>query len=83
MLSSEPAPNERFKMAILMSIAWLVVCFGSFAAGRLRGLKEALQIIVEEQEASICDEDYAALSIRVATRLLVETKRWAPWALWR
>lgn len=70
-------------MIALMTIFGIVVAFGAFAAGRLRGLREALEIIVEEQEASMREEDYAALSIRVAGRLVEKTRRWAPWALWR
>lgn len=66
-------------MIALMTIAWLVVVFGAFAAGRLRGLREAIEIIVEEQE----NTDFESLPIRVAGRIIEQTRRWAPWAIWR
>jgi len=66
-------------MIALLSIAWLVVGFGAFAAGRLRGLREAIEILAEEQD----NTDFDSLPIRVAERLLEKTNRWAPWALWR
>lgn len=72
-------------MIALITIAWLVVVFGAFAAGRLRGLREALEIIVEEQEASDgrSPHMFIKLPARVANRILEKSRRWAPWALWR
>lgn len=70
-------------MIVLMTISWLVVVFGAFAAGRLRGLREALEIILEEYDVSNGQEDYMALPLRVADRIVKKTRRWAPWALWR
>jgi hypothetical protein len=70
-------------MIVLLTIAWLVVAFGAFAAGRLRGLREALEVIIEEQDTATNPESYFDLPIRVANRLLEKTRRWAPWALWR
>jgi hypothetical protein len=70
-------------MIVLLSIAWLVVAFGAFAAGRLRGLREALEIIEEQVKIAPGPEAYFEVLIAITNRIIEKTRRWAPWALWR
>lgn len=70
-------------MIVLMAIGWLVVVFGAYAMGRLRGLRQAIEIIIEEHDTATGQEDYMHVPLRVAKRLSEKSQQWSPWSLWR